>query len=591
MRLSKQNQGFTLIEILVSLAIFALFVVGIYGGIQLVFRIVYQSRVTIIESAILNEQVEIVRNLAFADVGIVGGSPSGLLARTVTTTRNNIDFEITRTIRNIDDAYDGTVGGNPNDTAPADYKLVQIEINCSSCNQRNPLSVQTYVSPKYLEGNPENGALFVQVFDASALPVQGAQVHVVATSTAVPVDFTDTTDNDGMLRIVDLSQGLGAYDITVSKSGFTNDATLRATQSIPNPVKPPASVIAQDVSEISFAIDQISSVDISTIDEQCQVVASVPFTFRGTKLLGTDPNTLKVNSSVQTSGSGTYTFPSLEWDSYAVSVSDYDLIGSIPNIPFTLLPASNQPVQLIVGSNASNSLLISVRDGITGQPVPNASVQVSSGGFDQTKITGVGSTRQTDWSLGSGQLFFSNQSQYWFDDGGIDVNNPDGDIKLLQIGQNYVASGELESSIFDLGTGVDYVNIIWEPISQPEDTDLKFRIATADNTNPSAWDYFGYDGTTSTYYTIENSVINSLHDGDRYLRYKAYLGTSNSTSTPVFSDISFTFTNSCTPPGQAYYTPSSGNYDVQITHGSYQVYNTNVEVSGDVFLTADLVAQ
>src|SRR3989338_7949799 len=205
---SQHKPGFSLLEIVVAIGIFTLFVIGIYGGIQMIYKVVYQSRLHVVESGILNEQVEVIRNLSYFDVGILSGSPVGVLARTVTTTRNGVVFTITRTIRNIDDPFDGMIGGNPNDTAPADYKLVQIDVICDGCGQKVARTLTTRVGPKYLENNPNNGALFIKVFDASAQPVSGASVRVVSASTTPTIDLTDTTDNEGMLRLVDMPPGV-----------------------------------------------------------------------------------------------------------------------------------------------------------------------------------------------------------------------------------------------------------------------------------------------------------------------------------------------------------------------------------------------
>ena len=57
--------GFSLIEVMMGVAIFSLFMVGIYSGTQYVFKVVYNSRLHIIETGILNEQLEIIRNLPF----------------------------------------------------------------------------------------------------------------------------------------------------------------------------------------------------------------------------------------------------------------------------------------------------------------------------------------------------------------------------------------------------------------------------------------------------------------------------------------------------------------------------------------------
>ncbi len=581
----KKRKGFSLIEILVAVGVFVIFAIGIYSGIEFVFKVVYNSRVRIIETAILNEQVEVIRNIGFHDVGIINGSPSGVLERTVTTTRNGIDFEITRTIRNIDDPYDGTIGGNPNDTAPADYKLVDVEIICTSCRQQTPISVTTYVAPKYLEGDPTHGALFIEVFDANALPVQGADVHVVAVDTDPTVDLTDTTDNDGMLRLVDLGSGVNSYEITVSKAGYTTDMTISPSPENPNPVKPFATVVAQDVTEISFSIDKISSMSLSTIDVSCQPIGSVGVDVAGTRLWGTNPDVLKVDESITTDGSGNHTMNNLQWDNYSFSTPAYDIIGAIPVQPISLLPDTTQPAQLVLGPKSTHALNLAVLDDATSQPIANASVQVTfSSSFDETEITGVGSVRQTDWSGGGGQTDMVDNTKFFVDDGNLDTTGSLGDITLEKVGQYYTNSGWLESSTFDLGTEATYHNIIWEPISQPVETGdypVKFQVATASTTPQTSWDYLGPDGTASTYFTTSNFVLNDIHDGDRYMRYKIYLSTADNNFTPTLSDVSLTYTNSCTPPGQVYF-PNLSNvtYNYDITVAGYEDVSGTVDVSG-----------
>ncbi len=514
----KSNKGFGLLEVIVAIAIFVLFLVGIYSAIQFVFKIVYASRLRIIETGILNEQIEIARNLPYQNIGIVNGSPSGVLARTATTTRNGIDFLITRTIRNIDDPFDGTIGGMPNDTAPADYKLVEIEVICQKCAQKEPIQMVTTVPPKLLEGDPTHGALFIQVFDANAAPVVGATVHVVATSTSPTLDLTDTTDNNGMLRLVDLGAGLNSYNITVSKSGYTTDQTMASSESVPNPVKPPASVAAQDVTEISFSIDNVSSIAVNTINSGCGQVSGAPVRILGTKLLGTDPDTLKIDYTENTDSGGSHTFSNLEWDSYGLKPSGYDLVGTIPALPISLAPGANQPVQLILGVNTNHSLLINVVDSVTKQPLSNADAHITAAGYDQTKTTGVGFVRQTDWSGGSGQNLFVDETKFYSDDGKVDLNSPAGDIKLRKVGQNYVAGAELESSTFDLGTNANFVNLLWTPLSQPIETgsdSLKFQLATSASSSPAQWNFTGYDGTAGTYYDATHQVVSETMNGNR----------------------------------------------------------------------------
>ena len=593
--MSNDRRGFSLIEIIVALAVFLLFAVGIYSGTIFVFKVVYQSRLRILETGILNEQVEIVHNLPFHDVGIIAGSPSGILPRTVTTTRNGILFTITRTVRNIDDPFDGTIGGTPNDTAPADFKLVEVEIVCAACNQRAPAIMSTIIGPQSLEGNRYNGALFIRVFDAAAVAVAGATVHIVATSTSTTVDLTDVTNNSGQLNTVDLPAGIGAYHITVTKSGYTSDGTMASSVAVPNPVKPPASVVAQDVTSVSFEIDRVSRIDLETMNSVCQAVGGVPVDAVGTKLIGTDPNILLVSSTVTTNGSGDYTLDNLVWDAYGLRPRNYDLRGSIPPLPLSLGPNVTQEVDLILGADQTHSLLVTVLDSVTRQSVANATVTVTSTGYSARAQTGYGSVDQTDWSGGSGQDLMGDPARYWSDDGRVDVSSSAGDIILRRVGNHYVNDGQLKSSIFDLGTSANPFNLTWEPVTQPPETgstSIRFRLATSNTTTPAAWNYLGPDGTNNSYYTASTPVIHDAHDGNRYLRYQAYLSTSDNDFTPTLSDVFVSYTSSCTPPGQAYFGPlSNQTYGITVTHPGYQTRTETLEVSGDVRLSVDLVGQ
>jgi type II secretory pathway pseudopilin PulG len=590
MSVQTNKKGFSLVEAIVAIGILMIFASGVYGGIQLVFKVVYQSRLRTIESSILNEQLEIVRNMSFFDVGIINGSPTGLLARTVTTTKNGIDFTITRTIRNIDDEFDGTIGGSPNDTAPADYKLVDISVVCDTCGQADPISVSSYVGPKFLENSPDNGALFVEVLNANGQPVPGATVGISATSTSSTYDFEDTTANDGVLRIVDLESGIGAYAITVTKDGYTMDMT---TTTVTNPTKPQASVVAQSVTSRTFSIDLPAQIEVETLDASCSPVGNVDGHIQGTSITGTNPDTYRTDSDFTTDGNGQITFADALWDTYDFVITGYDLIGAIPIVPLSVLPGSTVPVTLIVGASSGNSVLVQVEDNTTGDPISNASVMLSKIGFESTKTSGIGTTRQQDWSGGAGQTTFTDVTRYAADDGNITVSSTD--LTLADLGGTFVLQGWLESSTVDTGTDANYVSLDWDPIAQPAQTgtsSIRMRFATGSSPTTTVWNYLGPDGTSSTYYTNTSQQIAEVHDGDQYARYKLFLSTDSSTSTPVVSDIAFTYVAACTPPGQVYFGGvSADTYDVTVSTTGYAEVISQIEVSGVTSLVVPLTAE
>ena len=569
-----------------AVAIFGLFALGVYGGIHLVFKIVYSSRMRILETAILAEKLEVVRNLPYESVGIISGVPSGLLYGTTSTVRNGVTFDITTTVRNIDDAFDGTITGTPHDSSAADYKLVEMSIKCRQCQQQTPVILSTNVAPKQLEGATNNGALFIQVFDNEGIPVQGANVDVTNTARSPNIIIHDTTDNDGYLRIIDTPTGTVSYHIKVSKSGYSSDYTVSSTAQIPNPLRPPANVVSQTVTDISFIIDLLGSLNFSTINQTCGALGSIQFNLHGDKLLGTSPDYYKFNNNYTTNAGGTYSLSNLEFDKYSITLSGttYDIAGSIPFLPVNLTPGSGQNTTLVLRSHTANSLLVQVKDAGTGLPLSDATVHLTGTGYDETENTGIGYLRQTDWSGGGGQVTFSNETKYYIDNGNINNNNPAGDLKLRKSGSYYLNSGNLESSTFDAGSAVDFKNIIFEPLTQPSQCGARpvtFQLATSNSSTPSSWSFTGPDGTSATYYTATSTVIHSSNDGKRYFRYKAYLNTANTSYTPTLSEVALTFTNSCTPPGQAFFNGmSAGTYTLDVSRSGYATNNGSINIGG-----------
>jgi len=579
------QKGVTLVESLVGVAVFMIIAVSVYQAYGLAMNAIRSSRIKITATALANEEFEIARNLSYADVGIVGGLPLGKIPHTQTLVRDGTEFTVETTIRNIDDPFDGTIGGSPNDLSPADYKLIGIDISCASCRNFALLRFTTFVAPRALETASTNGALFVQVFDAVGQPVQGANVHIENNQANPTFVIDDTTNNDGFLQIVDAPPGTEAYEITVSKSGYSAEETYQTgAQGNPNPAKPHATVATQLLTQISFSIDRTSTLDVSSVSETCNAVPSIDFSFQGSKLIGTSPDVLKYSASHVTDGAGRKTISSIEWDTYNLALTDgvYDLAGTVPLVPLTLNPNANQDFKLIVASKNPKSVLITVKDASTQLPLSDATVRLEGPeGYDTTFITGRGFIRQTDWSGGSGQDDFIDTARYFGSDGNIEINNPTGELRLRKTFDEYAASGYLISSTFDTGSASNFHQILWQPQSQPPDTSassVRFQVAT--NNDKTAWNFLGPGAGVDTYYTLADQNINSLHNGDRYFRYKAFLGTASTTWTPTISDISFTFTSSCVPPGQVLFTGLGlGDYTITVSKSGYQTFTDTINIS------------
>jgi prepilin-type N-terminal cleavage/methylation domain-containing protein len=565
-RTFKKNKGFGLVEMIISIAIFLVVAVSIYGGFVQILKVLSVLKTKTLMANLANEQIEIVRNLPYGDVGIVEGWPLGKIPRNQTIVRDGVSFDVNVSIQNIDDPFDGVIGGSPNDPSPADYKLVEFTIKCTECNYPEEVKYYTKVSPLALETQGNNGALFIRVFDSNGSPLSGANVNIFNDSGTTTINIDETTNVNGLFSIVDAPTGTNAYKITVTKSGYSTDKTYSIGDiNNPNPNKPDATVVSGQVTELSFSIDELSDLSVKTKDSQCSEISNVNFKISGSKTIG--ENILKYSANKTTNGSGLVNISGLEWDNYLFEIlsGGFDLVGSSNIFPLILNPGNDQNIDLILAEAEPKTLLVQVIDSQTGLPLSDAEVKLTSSTNNQkTLTTGKGFIGQTDWS---GSNYFSQTN--------LETSNPVGVLTLAKSGEDYLSSGELVSNTIDIGTTTNFGILTWGSSDQPAGTEVKFQIATNEIlTATSTWDFFGPNGTNASYYTNPNQTISVNHNGHQYLRYKIFMNTSDNNITPEISNVAFTYNSECAPPGQAaFQNLNSGNYSLEITKSGYSNYS------------------
>jgi hypothetical protein len=163
-------------------------------------------------------------------------------------------------------------------------------------------------------------------------------------------------------------------------------------------------------------------------------------------------------------------------------------------------------------------------------------------------------------------------------------------------GHTSVASGSLESSTFDTGSSSStYTTLNWEPTSQDPAVTVKFQLAT-NNTNDGTevWNFVGPDGTSGTYYTTPGSSISPANNNKRYVRYKAYLSTTDNIKNPTVTGVNVNYVSGCFTPGQVIFPglANSNSYQVVMSLTGYATKTiSNLNVSGyqtlQVLLTAN----
>lgn len=573
-------KGFTLIEVLFGTAIFLIVAVSAYNAFASLLNLGSVAKARTLAIALADEQFEIVRNMPYISVGLTNGIPQGILTQNQTITRGGIPFNVALTVRNINLSTS---------TVQASDKLVEVDVTCPTCSHFGTVDLTGQVSPANLQSASNGGALVVHVFDSNGQPIENAQVTIQSLATS-SVQDTDFTDDQGTLNVIGVPAGVNVYRITVTKAGYSTDRTYPIGGSgNPNPSNPDATVLNQQVTGVSLSIDKLSTLTFGSVSPTCVAVGSIPFALAGSKLIGT--GAVKYPShNLSTNSSGSLNMPNMEWDTYTITpiASSYDIAGINPFSPLILNPNNTQNVQLVVMPTNGNSIMISVEDGSTKMPISGATVELTGPlGYDQTMITGQGYLKQSDWTHGPVQNgIYADTSAYASDNGNVDTNTStsSGNITLhwwTGTGYQTGITGTLESSTFDTGTTSNFYVLNWSPVNQPHaagNTPVQFQFSTSMNQS-GPWNYVGPDGTAGTYFNVPGGQINTSLNNNRYARYKAYLSTITSTTTPMVSDVSFSYASACIPPGQVLFQGLSvGSYTVTVSASGFTTYSGSVTV-------------
>ncbi len=260
----RERRGFTLVELLVTIAVFGLVFGGLIASIQFTMKLISISKAKTTALSLANERLEYIRSLAYDGIGTVSGIPGGPIPQNSTTTLNGITFHERVLIRYVDSPDDGTGASDINGIL-ADYKEVKVEYSWPSATGTSTIFLLTNIVPKGIETTAGGGTLTVNVFDAGVQPIQGASVHVYNDTTTSTIDVTQFTNADGIVMFSG-APAAANYEITVTKAGYSTDQTYEATTTNPNPVTPHVAVIESTVSTMNFQIDELSNLRVRTIE-------------------------------------------------------------------------------------------------------------------------------------------------------------------------------------------------------------------------------------------------------------------------------------------------------------------------------------
>ncbi len=111
----------------------------------------------------------------------------------------------------------------------------------------------------------------------------------------------------------------------------------------------------------------------------------------------------------------------------------------------------------------------------------------------------------------------------------------------------FASTGDFASSSKDanptVGSTPTWTTLSWTA-NTPANTTLKFQAAVSNSVN-GPFTFVGPDGTAATFFTVNGASL-SQFNGFRYLKYKAYLSTTNNSVTPTLNDVTICFSDAQT---------------------------------------------
>ena len=259
-----KNQGFGLVEVLVSVMIISILTLGVFSLIILSIKISTENQHYVEAVNIANQQMELIRNMPYNDVGVILGSPPGILPASINIERNG-NYTVNNFIVFYDDPFDGQLGSTTKpDDIFTDYKIATVKVSWQGSNGTKSVTMFSKIIPRTEETSLGYGLLKFYVTTTDGAPIQGASVRVI--NPANSIDATNPTNPEGILYFA-APACYQCYKIIVTKAGYSTDETYPVTVENPSPTLPNLTSIANDKKEELFKIDPLATLNIHTFSD------------------------------------------------------------------------------------------------------------------------------------------------------------------------------------------------------------------------------------------------------------------------------------------------------------------------------------
>jgi len=398
--------GFTIIETVLSIGIFSLITLTFYAAYVVTMNGIIHSRIEAQASALLNEKLEIMRNLPYDEVALQGGFFGGSIPPNEIVTIGGRSFYIKTDIRYFDDSEDGTEDGSPDDTIPTDYKRVEITAKWGEQTDKETIVMYARFVPPGIETDKGGGTLSINVIDYAGQPVTDVSLTLYNDQVSPVINYSTTTDeHTGNLLLPGTPQS-DYYEITLSKSGHKTVTTFPsiAQGGTYEPEDPHVSVVDDVLNQWSFEMNLESDMDIHIQDGVGADLENIEFHLVGGRQLDDGvlgPTTFTHNQDHTSDSSGLVELDNIHGGAYTFSLdaseTEYTFWKLTPEVDdieksvYSLSYGTDEVVDAILLEKTLDSVLVSVQDDSTADFIESASVQLKHDvlGYDTTLMTDI----------------------------------------------------------------------------------------------------------------------------------------------------------------------------------------------------------
>lgn len=366
---SRPLRGMTLIDVLVGIAIMLMVFLGLFAAFKLSIELVFSTKAKTGGVFLVAERLEHIRLLPYDAVGTIGGIPAGPTPQVEEVLLNGIPYTLRTTVVYVDDPADG-LGEDDANGITADYKRVRVEATWQvRGSPRSTFSV-TNIAPVGIESVEGGGTLRIAVVDALAEGVPQATVRVVNASVEPAIDLSIHTNDAGVVLLPGTPPASG-YQLSVTKTGFSEAGTYNISSENPHPSPAHVSVVEGQTTGMTFAIDRTGALSVTALSPAAPGAFSDSFT---------DASKLAEMSDVSVSGG----VLRLLFDGEAYAPFGYAFSNSIA--PEALLEWDELSFSKTEVPDTEVRVRLYFFDGETFAPVPDESLPGNSVGFVASPI-------------------------------------------------------------------------------------------------------------------------------------------------------------------------------------------------------------